>query len=265
MSVHPTAIIEDGAVIGEGVEIGPFCHIGRDVRLADRVVLRSHVVISSQVEIGARTQIDAFTSIGGAPQHVGDAGEGTRVIIGADCTFREHVTVNRGTNGGAGVTVIGDNGYFMTGAHIAHDCQVGANAIFANNATLGGHVEVGEGVFIGGLSAVHQHNRVGDFAFIGGCSLAVADVIPYASAVGNRAILAGLNVIGMKRRGMSRDTILTMRAAYRRLFAPGSETFIEKVEATRASFGDTPEVRRILEFIDRLNSRPLMAPSRGEQ
>lgn len=261
MDIHSTAIVERGAELGDNVVIGSFCHVSAGARLHDGVVLKSHVVIEGATEIGARTVVHPFAVLGGPPQHLGYKGEDTKLVIGADTIIREHVTMNRGAPVGGGVTRVGDNGFFMTGAHVAHDCQVGDHAIFANNATLGGHVEVGDSVFLGGLCAIHQFTRIGDFAFIGGCAAVTSDIIPYASVMGNHARLVGLNIIGMKRRGLPRPVIHDLRSAYRMLFF-GEDTFKDRLEAVRERYGDRDEVRRILSFIDRDASRALMTPAR---
>lgn len=261
MSIHPTACVEDGAELGEGVDIGPMCHVGALARLQDGVTLKSHVVVMGATEIGPRTTVYPFTVLGGPPQHLGFKGGNTQLMIGADVIIREHVTMNSGTHDGGGVTRVGDRGYFMVGAHIAHDCQVGEEVIFANNATLGGHVRVEEGAFLGGLCAIHQNSRIGAFAFIGGCAAVAGDVIPYASAFGNHASLEGLNIIGMKRRGMKREAIHALRGAYRLLFA-NDDTFKERVERVREQYGEVEEVRRILDFIDAAGKRPMLTPAR---
>ncbi|MFQ5562749.1 MAG: acyl-ACP--UDP-N-acetylglucosamine O-acyltransferase [Parvularculaceae bacterium] len=260
MDVHPTAIIESGAELGSGVSIGPYCRVGSEVRLGDDVSLDSHVVVTGETEIGARTKVFPFAILGGPPQHIAYKGEKTALIIGSDNIIREYVTMNPGTVQGRGVTKVGNSGLFMTGAHVAHDCIVGDNVIFANNATLGGHVIVQDYVFMGGLSAVHQYCRIGAYAFIGGCAAVPADVIPYGSAMGNHAYLTGLNIVGMKRRGVSRAAIHDLRAAYRLLFAEEG-TFQERLEDAAKLFGEREEVMRIVNFIGEGASRPLMTPA----
>jgi UDP-N-acetylglucosamine acyltransferase len=257
MSIHPTAIVEPGAEIGAGVEIGPFCHVGPKTHLHNGVRLLSHVVIEGVTGIGRESVIHPFAVLGGAPQHVGYKGEETKLIIGAGSKIREHVTINRGTAPGGGVTRIGDRGFFMVGAHVGHDCNIGDDVIIAPNAAVGGHVDVGDNVFLGGLCAVHQNCRIGAFAFIGGGATVVGDVIPYASAMGNHARLVGLNIIGMKRRGMARDAIHDLRAAYRMLFS-GEATLKERIAMVRKRYGAHEEVQRILEFVEYDASRPLM-------
>lgn len=261
MHIHPTAIVEDGAILGSGVRIGAYCRVSPRAVLGDDVELKSHVVIEGRTEIGARVVVHPFAILGGPPQHLGYKGEDTALRIGAGCVIREHATANLGTVAGRGETIIGANCFLMTGAHVAHDCVIGENVIFANNATLGGHVSVGDFVFLGGLCAVHQFCRIGSFAFIGGCAGVPNDVIPYASATGNHAGLSGLNIVGMKRRGMSRETIHALRAAYRMLFAEEA-TFQERLETVAADFADSEEIMRIVNFIREDTRRPLMAPRR---
>lgn len=262
MNIHPTAIVEDGAEIGADAEIGPYCVVSAGAQLGPGVVLKSHVVIDGNTSIGARTIVHAFSVLGGPPQHLSYKGEPTRLEIGADVVIREHVTMNPGTSAGGGVTRIGDRGYFMTAAHVGHDCQVGDDVIFANNATLGGHVHVGNFAFLGGLCAIHQNCRVGAYAFVGGCAAVACDIIPYASAYGNHARLGGLNVIGLKRRNMSRDSIRALREAYKLLFEAEEGTFRDRLEMVRARFAGVAEVGAVIDFIDNGASRSLMTPVR---
>jgi UDP-N-acetylglucosamine acyltransferase len=261
MRIHPTAIIEDGAELGEGVSVGAYCVVGPDVKLGPGVVLHPQVTIAGATEIGARTVVHSFASLGGAPQHLAYRGEKTRLIIGADNIIREHVTMNVGTAAGRGETRIGGRGFFMIACHVAHDCIVGDHVIMANNATIGGHVIVEDYAFLGGLCAVHQHCRIGAQAFVGGCAMATTDVIPYGLAVGNHASLAGLNIVGLKRRGHPREVIHEMRSAYKALFADGG-TFQQRIVAVRAEYGRRPEIARILDFITADAPRPLMMPAR---
>ena len=261
MGIHPTAIIEEGARLADGVSVGPWCRVSSRATLAEGVELKSHVVIDGRTSLGARTVVYPFAVLGGPPQHLGYRGEDTSVRIGADCVIREHTTVNLGTVAGRGETVVGDKCFLMTGAHVAHDCVVGSNVILANNATLGGHVSVQDFVFLGGLCAIHQFCRVGAFAFIGGCAAVPTDVIPYGSANGNHATLAGLNLVGMKRRGMTRAAIHDVRAAFRMLFADDG-SFQERVDGVAAAYPHSDEVMRIVNFIREDTRRPLMAPPR---
>lgn len=262
MQVHPTAIIEEGAEFGRNVAIGPYCHVGAGVRLGDDCVLHSHVVLSGDTEIGDGAVIYPFAALGGPPQHIAYRGEETKLVVGAGNVIREHVTMNCGTVEGGGITRVGANGLFMTGSHVAHDCQVGDGAIFANGACIGGHVVLGDHVFMGGLSAVHQRSRIGSFAFVGGCAAVTSDIIPYASVMGNHAYLNGLNVIGMKRRGMSRETIHLLRNAYKALFL-GEGSFKERVARAREAYGHCEEVMRIIAFIEEGSPRALMTPARS--
>jgi UDP-N-acetylglucosamine acyltransferase len=261
MQIHPTAAVEEGARIAPGAIVGPYCRVGAAASIEEGVVLQSFVVVEGETAIGPRTVVHPFTVLGGPPQHLGYRGETTRLTIGADNIIREHVTMNRGTVAGRGETRIGSRGFFMAGCHIAHDCVIGDNVIFANNATLGGHVVVEDYAFLGGLCAVHQYCRVGAFSFIGGCAAVPTDVIPYGSAIGNHAKLEGLNIVGMKRRGLSREAIHETRAAYRMLFANG-ETFRERLGAVETRYGHREEVARILAFVRSDAVRPLMTPGR---
>lgn len=258
MTIHPTAIVDSGAELGSGVRIGPYCIVGASAKLGDDVELVAHVVVSGNVTIGARTIVHPFAVLGGPPQHAGYRGEATSAVIGADCLIREHATVNRGTVQGRGVTEVGDKCMLMTASHVAHDCHVAPNVTLANNATLGGHVRIEEFVFLGGLCAIHQNCRVGAYAFIGGCAAVPADVIPFGSAIGNHAKLAGLNIIGMKRRGLPRDAIHDLRAAYRGLFEDEEGSFQERLAKVEATLGGRPEVKRILDFVRSDASRTLM-------
>ncbi len=262
MNLHPTAIIEEGAEIGD-VTIGPYCRVGAGAKLRDGVILESHAIVEGDTEIGARTRIHAFAVLGGPPQHTGCKGEGTRLIVGADNVIREHVTMHRGTVAGGGLTRVGANGFFMVGSHVAHDCKVGDRVILANGAAVGGHVSIGDHAFLGGLCAIHQYCRIGEHAFVGGCATVTTDIIPYASAVGNHARLVGLNVIGLKRRGFPRETLQDLRCAYRMLFF-GGDTFKERIEHVRESYRRSPEVMRILEFIEVGAERPLMTAARDD-
>lgn len=261
MKIHPTAIIEEGARIADDVSIGPFCHVGANATLDEGVILKNGVVISGMTTIGARTVVHAYSVLGGPPQHVLYKDEVSRLTIGADNVIREHSTMNSGTPVAGGETKIGDNGFFMVGAHVAHDCHVGDNVIFANNATLGGHVRVGDNAFLGGLCAVHQHARVGAYSFVGGCAAVTGDIIPYGSVYGNHARLGGLNIIGMKRRQMPRDVIHKIRGAYRELFQ-SSGTFAERLDDVRNRYSEVEEVMRIVGFIDDGAARSLITPVR---
>ena len=248
VTIHPTALVEPGAKLGEGVRIGPYCVIGPDVSLGDEVTLLSHVVVSGHTEIGGGTRIFPFASIGHQPQDLKYRGEPSRLIIGRNNIIREGVTMNPGTEGGNMVTGVGDGGLFMAGTHVAHDCTIGDGVIMANNATLAGHVVVGDHAILGGLCAVHQFVRIGTLAMVGGLSGVEFDVIPYGSAIGNRAWLAGLNLVGLRRRGVARDEIHVLRRAYQQLFA-AEGTMADRVERVAEQHRDSPYVGEVVGFM----------------
>jgi UDP-N-acetylglucosamine acyltransferase len=258
-SIHPTAIVEPGAQLADSVKIGPYCVVGEDVTLEDDVELVSHVVVAGHTRIGARSRVFPFASIGHQPQDLKYRGERTSLVIGAQNIIREHVTMNPGTVGGGGVTQVGDNGLFMASVHIAHDCKVGNNVVMANNATLGGHVEVRDFAFLGGLCAVHQFVRIGPHAMIGGMTGVEADVIPFGLVMGDRARLSGLNIVGLKRRGFSRDDIHKLRTAYRLLFAQEG-TMAERLDDVSALYKDSNPVMEIVAFIRSDSARPICQP-----
>ncbi len=257
--IHPTAIVEDGATLAEGVRIGPYCTVGADVKLAEGVVLDSHVVITGHTAVGANSRIYPFAAIGTAPQDQKYAGEPSELIVGANTIIREHVTMHPGTEGGGMVTRIGNNCLFMVGAHVAHDCQIGDHVILVNNVGLGGHVVVQDHAILGAMVGVHQFVRIGRHAMIGGKSAVESDVIPYGSVLGNRAYLSGLNIIGLKRRGFSREEIHGLRAAYRLLFAQEG-TMQERLVDVATMFADHEQVMEIVAFIQADSSRALCQP-----
>lgn len=260
-AVHPTAVVDPKAQIGDDVSIGPFCVIGPDVTLGARTKLMSHVVIDGVTTLGEDNVIYPFATLGGPPQHTAHKGEPTQLVIGDRNLIREHATMNTGTVGGGGVTRVGSDGLYMIESHVGHDCVVGDQVILTKQATLGGHCEVGDFVIVGGLAAVHQRTRVGRHAMIGGLAAVVKDVIPYGSVWGNHAHLEGLNLLGLKRRGFSRETINAMRAAYRMLFA-NEGTFNERLEDTVETYASCPEVMEIVDFIRADASRPICLPDR---
>ena len=258
--IHPTALIEDGAEIGEGVRVGPYCVVGPEVSLGPNVELRSHVCVEGWTSIGEATVIFPFASIGSAPQDLKYHGERTRLEIGARNKIREHATMNPGTEGGGGLTKVGDGGLFMMGTHVGHDCKVGDNVILANNATLAGHVQVGDFAVLGGICAVHQFCRVGKHSMIGGMAGVEKDVIPFGSVLGNRAYLGGLNLIGLKRRGFDRETIQALRRAYDMLFHGEGVVFAERVEAVAEAYADVEPVQEIIAFLRAESSRSFCTP-----
>jgi UDP-N-acetylglucosamine acyltransferase len=257
--IHPTAIVAPSAVVAEDVEIGPYCIVGEGVRLGSGVVLRAHVVVDGRTTVGDGTRIFPFASIGLEPQDLKYSGEPSSLVIGRNNTIREYVTMNPGTAGGGMVTRIGDNGLFMVGVHVAHNCQVGDYVVMANNATLGGHVAIGDYAVLGGLSAVHQFVRIGRYAMIGGMSGVERDVIPYGQVMGDRARLTGLNIIGMQRRGFSREDIHGLRTAYQFLFSADG-TLNDRISEMADRFGGIPPVADILEFIRADSSRAICQP-----
>ncbi|NWH08934.1 MAG: acyl-ACP--UDP-N-acetylglucosamine O-acyltransferase [Alphaproteobacteria bacterium] len=259
--IHQTAIVSPEARLAADVRIGPFCTVGPRVTLMAGVNLVSHVVVDGRTEIGAGTTIYPFASLGHAPQSIAYKGEDTGLIIGEKNLIREGVTMNPGTASARGETRIGSNCMFMAGSHVAHDCWLGNNIIMANNVMLGGHVTIGDYVWLGGGSAVHQWSRVGMHAFVGGMAGLEGDLIPFGSVMGNRAHLAGLNLVGLKRRGFSREVIHDLRNAYRLLFAEEG-TFQERLEDVAELFVSRPEVMSIVEFVREGGERPLCMPNR---
>lgn len=256
--IHPSAVIEDGAQIGPDAKIGPFCHVGPDVVLGAGVHLRSHVVVTGHTTIGEGTVVFPGAVLGEIPQDLKFSGETTRVEIGARNRIREHVTVNAGTAGGGGLTSVGDDCLLMAGCHVAHDCHVGNRVIIVNQAVMGGHCIIGDDAIIGGMSALHQFVRVGHGAMIGGMSGVERDVIPYGLVQGERAGLEGLNLVGLKRRGVAREEIHALRAAFRDLGADEG-SFQERARKVSESY-DSDQVREIVEFILGASDRSFLTP-----
>ncbi len=259
--IHSTAIIEEGANIADSARIGPYCVIGAHVRIDDDVVLKSHVCVDGRTHIGAGTTVFPFASLGSAPQDLKYDGEPSALIIGRRNVIREHVTMNPGTKSGAMKTMVGDDCLFMMGAHVAHDCIVGNRVILANNATIAGHVEVGDHVIIGGLSAVHQFIRIGDHAIIGGMSGVESDVIPYGRVKGERAFLAGLNLIGLERRGFEKQDIRHLQKAFNQLFG-GEGTLDSRIEQVEQDFAGDETIDAIIAFARHKSRFPLCQPKR---
>src|SRR6201998_1895760 len=257
--IHPTAIVAPGAMLAEDVVIGPYCVVGDNAVLVPRVTLRSHAVVEGRTTIGEGTRLFPFASIGLEAQDLKYRGEKSELVIGRNNTIREYVTINPGTDGGGMVTRIGDGSLFMVGAHVAHDCQIGNHVVMANNATLGGHVLVDDHAILGGLCAVHQYVRIGKHAMIGGMSGVERDVIPYGQVMGDRARLCGLNIIGMQRRGFSREDIQGLRNAYQFLFSSDG-TLSDRVNDTAERFSGIAPVDDILDFIRADSSRAICQP-----
>jgi UDP-N-acetylglucosamine acyltransferase len=261
--IHPTAIVGSGAQLGRGVKIGPFCIVGDNVVLHDNVELISHVSIDGHTVVGADSQIYPFASVGHRPQDLKYHGEASRLIIGQRCTIRESVTLNPGTEGGGMETRIGDDCLIMAGAHVAHDAIIGNKVIMANYVGIAGHCHVGDKVIRGGMCVVHQFTRIGAHAFIGAASMVDGDVIPYGMAVGNRAALTGLNLVGLKRRKFDREAIHRLRAAYRQIFA-SEGTLRERVEDAAELFKNDPLVQDVVAFIAAASDRPILLPRNGQ-
>lgn len=260
--IHPSAYVDPKAKIGVDVTIGPLCVVGPNVELGDRVSLVSQVNIAGTTHIGEDTQLYPFVSLGHPPQDFKHKGGDVRLIIGKRNTLRELVNVHPGTDAGRRDTVIGDDCYFMVGSHLAHEGHVGNHVVFSNGVQVGGCVTIGDNVIIGGLSAVHQFTRIGAHAFVGGMACVTTDVIPYGSVVGNFAHLAGLNVIGLRRRGFDRAAIRDLRSAYRLLFADEG-TFKERLEDVSRLYAQHEQVMEIVGFIKAQENRPICMPHTG--
>ena len=256
--VHPSAVIEPGAEIGPGCRIGPFALVGPEVRLGQGVTLKNHAVVTGWTEIGAGTVVFPFAVVGEVPQDLKYQGERTRLIVGARCRIREGATLNTGTAGGGGVTRVGDDCLFMTGAHVGHDAQLGSRVILANQAAIAGHCQIGDDVIVGGLSGVHQFVRVGRGAIIGAVTMVTNDVIPYGLVQAPRGELDGLNLVGLKRRGVDRAEITALRAAYQML-AQGEGSFLDRARRLHDET-DSPHVREVTGFILAASDRSFLSP-----
>jgi UDP-N-acetylglucosamine acyltransferase len=262
--IHPTAIIDPSATLGNNVSVGAYSTVGANVTLGDNVTLKSHVCVEGNTVIGAGTVIYPFAAIGTAPQDLKFKGENSRLVVGKNCSIREHVTMHTGTADGGLETRTGDNCLFMVGVHLAHDCIIGNNVIMANNATLGGHVVVGNNVLIGGLSAVHQFIRIGDFAVIGGMSGVESDVIPYGRVKGERAFLAGLNLVGLERNGFNRSDVRLIQKAFTQLFSD-EQTLDERIDDVSSAYSDNESVQKIIEFAKGKSRFPLCQPQKQKK
>ena len=256
--VHPSAVIEDGARIDPSAEIGPFCVIGAQVVIGPDVVIKSHVVITGHTQIGEGTTVFPFAVIGEVPQDLKFRGEASRLVIGKRNRIRENVTMNCGTEGGGGVTRIGDDGLFMAGCHIAHDADIGNRVIVVNSAAVAGHCILEDDVIIGGLSGIHQFVRIGRGAIIGAVTMVTNDVIPYGLVQAPRGELDGLNLVGLKRRGVGRSDITALRAAFQML-AQGEGTFHDRAERLGKET-DSDYVREIVAFVMGDSDRSFLTP-----
>lgn len=255
--IHPSAVVEEGATIAAGVHIGPFCHVGPEVCLAEGVELKSHVVVSGLTEIGEDTTVFPFASLGQVPQDLKYKGEKTRLVIGKRNRIREYVTMNPGTEGGGGVTRVGDDGLFMSSSHVAHDVTIGDRVILVNSVAIAGHCHIEDDVIVGGLSGVHQWVRIGHGAIIGALSMVTSDVIPHALVAGPRAQLEGLNLVGLKRRGVSRAEIGALRELY---MALSEGNFREQARKLHDEGTDSALAREVLDFILGPSDRSFLTP-----
>ncbi|WP_422050217.1 acyl-ACP--UDP-N-acetylglucosamine O-acyltransferase [Shimia sp.] len=256
--IHASAVIEDGARIAEGCVVGPFCVVGPNVVLHKGVVLKSHVVVTGNTEIGAETEVFSFSVIGEVPQDLKFDGEASKLVIGERNRIREHVTMNSGTEGGGGVTRVGDDGLFMAGCHIAHDAQIGDRVIVVNSAAVAGHCIIEDDVIIGGLCGIHQWVRIGRGAIIGAVTMVTNDVIPYGLVQGPRGELDGLNLVGLKRRGVARADITALRAAFQML-AQGEGAFLERARRL-GDESDSDYVQEIVAFVLGETDRSFLTP-----
>jgi UDP-N-acetylglucosamine acyltransferase len=255
--VHASAVIEPGAVIGPDAQVGPFCVVGPRVVLGARVVLKSHVVITGATEIGEDTVIYPFASLGEIPQDLKFKGENSRLVIGARNRIREYVTMNIGTEGGGGITRVGDDGMFMANSHVGHDCEIGSRVILVNSVAIAGHCVLEDDVIVGGLSGVHQWVRIGRGAIIGAVTMVTADVIPNGLVQGPRGALEGLNLVGLKRRGVPKADISALRDLFAAL---GEGNFRESARRISDEGAATPMVREVLDFILGPSDRSFLTP-----
>lgn len=256
--VHPSAVVEEGARIGPGCRIGPFALVGAEVTLGEGVWVKNHAVVTGWTDVGPGTVVFPFAVVGEIPQDLKFAGERTRLVVGARCRIREGATLNTGTEGGGGVTRVGDDCLFMTGAHVGHDAQLGNRVIMANQAAVAGHCIIGDDVIIGGLSGIHQFVRIGRGAIIGAVTMVTNDVMPHGLVQAPRGELEGLNLVGLKRRGVSRGEITALRAAYQML-AQGEGTFMDRARRL-ADETDSTHVREITDFILAATDRSFLTP-----
>lgn len=263
VSIHPSSFVDSNAELADGVEIGPLCVVGPNVKLGPRVQLVGHVNLAGDVSIGADCKLYPFVSMGHPPQDFKHSDGPVRIVIGERNVFRENVNVHPGSDAGRPDTIIGNDCYMMVGTHLAHECRMGNNVVVSNGAQIGGAVTIGDHVVLGGLSAVHQFTRIGAHAFVGGMATVTQDVIPFGSVVGNSAHLAGLNVIGLKRRGFDRKRVRDLRSAYRLLFAEEG-TFAERLADTARLYSEHPLVMQIVDFIHEQEKRPICMPPQGK-
>ncbi len=256
--IHKTAIIDKKAKISKNVKIGPYSVIGPNVEISENVEIFSHVNISGNTKIGSETKIYPFASIGTDPQDLKYKGEKNALIIGNKNIIREYVTINPGTEGGGGVTTIGNNCLLMISSHVAHDCKVGNNVVIANNVPLGGHAIIEDSVIIGGNSAVQQYTRIGRLAMVGGMTGVLKDVIPFGLSFGNRNYLKGLNLIGLRRNRYENKTIIELGDAYKKIFS--GKNLHENLDKINGEFKDNKLIKEVIDFISKDKKRPICSP-----
>jgi UDP-N-acetylglucosamine acyltransferase len=260
VKIHPTAIVEDGATIGAGTTIGPYSIIGPEVVIGADNELMSHVIVTGVTTLGDRNRIWPFASVGSQPQDLKFAGERTELVIGSDNMIRESTSFNPGTEGGGGLTKIGNHNLFMLGTHVGHDCMVGDRIVLANSSGLAGHCIIDDGVIVGGLSATHQFIRMGRGSMVGGCSMARKDVIPFGTVIGEDTRLMGLNIVGLKRRGIEKGDLRTLLAAYRAIFESDEGTLLERAQATKDAYPENAYVQEITDFMLAESNRSFATP-----
>jgi UDP-N-acetylglucosamine acyltransferase len=256
--IHKTAIVDPKAKISTNVNIGPYSIIGPNVEIGEHTVINSHVSIAGHTKIGKKNKIYPFSSIGNNPQDLKYNGEKSYLEIGDSNTIREYVSINPGTDGGGGLTKIGNNCLFMVSSHVAHDCVIGDNVVAVNNVAIGGHVQIDDNAIIGGNSAIHQYIRIGKFAMIGGICAVIRDVIPYGLVHGNRSVLQGINLIGLRRNNIPNQEIALLSKAYKEIFK--SENLSENLKNLSEEFKENDLVKEILKFIQKDKKRPICTP-----
>jgi UDP-N-acetylglucosamine acyltransferase len=256
--IHKTAIVDPKAKISANVNIGPYSIIGPNVEIGEHTVINSHVSIAGHTKIGKKNKIYPFSSIGNNPQDLKYNGEKSYLEIGDSNTIREYVSINPGTDGGGGLTKIGNNCLFMVSSHVAHDCVIGDNVVAVNNVAIGGHVQIDDNAIIGGNSAIHQYIRIGKFAMIGGICAVIRDVIPYGLVHGNRSVLQGINLIGLRRNNIPNQEIALLNKAYKEIFK--SENLSENLKNLSEEFKENDLVIEILKFIQKDKKRPICTP-----
>ena len=257
--IHNSSVIEKNAIIGKNVKVGPFCYIGPEVQIADDVELISNVHIEGNTKIGKGTKIFPYSSIGTQPQDLKFKGESNSLEIGENNTIREYVTINPGTKGGGGKTVIGNNCLLMISSHVAHDCHIGNDVVIANNVPLGGHVTIEDSVVIGGNSAVQQFTRIGRLAMIGGMTGVLKDVIPFGLSFGNRNYLRGINLIGLKRKKYDNKKIMELDSAFKKIFS--SNNLHANLSKINGEYKENNLVKEVIKFIEKDKKRPICTPN----